>query len=437
MDLFKTESGIKLNKHKRTVGMAVVPVSLPERVYIPLPSDGEYSCRPLVAPNDLVKMGTLIADSDNVRLAPVHSSVSGRVEAIESRPSAGGSDCLHIVIRTDGRQDHEEGLALPKAEDRESLLKAARASGVTEDGEECISIAESLNFPEGSADTLIVNAYETEPYLTSDHMTVLAHAGEIAAGCRTLMNCLGIAKTIIALEENKKDAAALLKSCTAEDRISIVRLAASYPHGTPRGLCREAAGKELPSGAAPIEAGIALIGVSALLKLQQYLDTGMPLITRSFTVEGNAITKAMNIEAPIGTELPEILSFCGGIKKGMSLGKLILGGPLTGKTLPGVDLAIGKGFSGLICFDEKYSITGRETACINCGRCISVCPEGLMPMRIAKAWEHRRFERLKELDIFRCTGCGCCSYICPARKPLSFEIAQAKASQEMQEGGAQ
>ncbi len=426
MSLLSRISGIKLNKYKNTVGMAVVPVSTPERVYVPLPSMEGFSCTPAVSPGDMVGMGQLIGKSESRRLAPVHSSVSGTVEAIEEFPLPLGGSCLHVVIRSDGRQDAAEGIKAPAFGDRESFLKAVWASGITEKGESCISIAESFDFPEGSVDTLIVNAAESEPYLTVDHMTMLAYAEELTAGCRSLMAGLGIPRTLIALEENKKDAAELLEKY-ADESIQIKMLPDTYPHEELRTLLRETVGRELPGRKRPVDAGAAVIGISALLKLQQYFEGGMPLITRSLTIEGNAIARPMNIEAPIGTRLSEIIAFCGGIKEGKRLGKLILGGPLKGTALTGAGFSVGKGDFGLICFDEKYAVGGRETACINCGRCNAACPEGLMPDLISRAWRSGRFERLEGLSAGLCTGCGACSYVCPARKPLRAELAEAKA----------
>ncbi len=426
MSLFSRNSGIKLNKYKNTVGMAVVPVSTPERVYVPLPSMEGFSCTPAVSPGDMVGMGQLIGKSESRRLAPVHSSLSGTVEAIEELPLPLGGSCPHVVIRSDGRQDAAEGIKAPAFGDRESFLKAVWASGITEKGESCISIAESFDFPEGSVDTLIVNAAESEPYLTVDHMTMLAYAEELTAGCRSLMAGLGIPRTVIAIEENKKDAAELLEKY-ADESIQIKMLPDTYPHEELRTLLRETVGRELPGRKKPVDAGAAVIGISALLKLQQYFEGGMPLITRSLTIEGNAIARPMNIEAPIGTRLSEIIAFCGGIKEGKRLGKLILGGPIKGTALTGASFSVGKGDFGLICFDEKYAMGGRETACINCGRCVAGCPMNLMPARLSRAFKDKDIDALRAFNVMTCMDCGCCAYSCPARKPLNFEIKMAKS----------
>ncbi len=430
MNFFRHLKGIYIDKQKNTAGYAVVPVTLPETVYIPMQQHAGAACRPLVKPGDRVRVGQIIGDSPEFMSAPVHSSVSGQVTAIEMMPLQDGTVCEHVVIRTDGRQEDADTVVPHTVSSKADFLKAVRSSGIVCSG--------SQDFPmhakflacaadEHAIDTLIVNGAESEPYITVDHMTMLAHSGQIAEGCRIIMKWLEIPRAVIAIEENKPDAIRVMREAAAGDpAISVHQLKDIYPQGDDSILCREAAGRRVPEGKHPADAGAIVCDVSSVLKLEQYLRTGSPLTARSMTVDGNAIARPMNVEAPIGTLISDIIAFCGGEKEGKPIRKIIMGGPMTGRAVPSDDLAIVKTNNAILCLDEKYAEPDRPTACINCGRCIQSCPMDLMPVVLAKAWEHHDMEKVRANGVLSCINCGACSYVCPARRPLSAEIKQAK-----------
>ena len=63
-----------------------------------------------------------------------------------------------------------------------------------------------------------------------------------------------------------------------------------------------------------------------------------------------------------------------------------------------------------------------QTACINCGRCVGVCPGHVLPARLATLAERGDMAGFEALDGMECCECGCCSYICPAKRPLTQSI---------------
>jgi len=419
--------GIHVDHHKNTAGSAIVPMPVPEKVYIPMVQHIGAPNRPTVSVGDHVKVGQLIGDNEAPVCAPVHASVSGDVVAIETFMTQMGRPDTNIVIQTDGKQEIAETVVPPVVTNKQEFLKAVRDSGLVGLGGAAFPTHIKYNprNPE-DVDTLIINGAECEPYITVDHMTMLAHAKEIVEGTFNTLKYLSIKKGIIAIEGNKPDAIALFKDLTKDiPEIEVAELRLVYPQGAERVIIFETTGRHLIAGKLPADIGVIVSNVNSILKLQQYLDTGMPLVSKSLTVDGNLIAHPQNVEVPIGTKIKDVIEFCGGTTGEPK--KILFGGPMMGKTMPSDDLAILKGNNAILVFDEAFGTMNPETACINCGRCVRGCPMNLMPTVLAKAWDRKDLETLKEYDALTCMECGCCSYSCPARIQLSYKIKLAKA----------
>ncbi len=419
--------GIHVDHHKNTAGSAIVPMPVPEKVYIPMVQHIGAPNRPTVSVGDHVKVGQLIGDNEAPVCAPVHASVSGDVVAIETFMTQMGRPDTNIVIQTDGKQEIAETVVPPVVTNKQEFLKAVRDSGLVGLGGAAFPTHIKYNprNPE-DVDTLIINGAECEPYITVDHMTMLAHAKEIVEGTFNTLKYLSIKKGIIAIEGNKPDAIALFKDLTKDiPEIEVVELRLVYPQGAERVIIFETTGRHLIAGKLPADIGVIVSNVNSILKLQQYLDTGMPLVSKSLTVDGNLIAHPQNVEVPIGTKIKDVIDFCGGTTGEPK--KILFGGPMMGRTMPSDDLAILKGNNAILVFDEAFGTMNPETACINCGRCVRGCPMNLMPTVLAKAWDRKDLETLKDYDALTCMECGCCSYSCPARIQLSYKIKLAKA----------
>ena len=419
--------GIHVDHCKNTAGTVIIPMTIPNKVAIAMSQCIGAPCTPTVKVGDHVLLGQLIGDSDAAMSVPVHSSVSGKVVSIEKRFNMAGKPDTFVVIEADGRQDAAEDLVPPQINSREDFLKAVRNAGLVGLGGASFPTHIKYN-PKNpdEIDTLVINGAECEPYITVDHAVMVANAEDIIAGAKSIMKWLNIPKTIIGIESNKPDAIAVMEELTkGDDSIKIHTLRNIYPQGAERVIIYESTGRHLVAGKLPADVGVIVSNVTTVLKLQQYLKTGLPLVTKSLTVDGNAVANPKNVEVPIGTSIHDIIEFCGGAKK--DIRKILLGGPMMGKAAPNDEVCISKGNNAVLVFDDDYAQRNKETACISCGRCVRGCPMNLMPTVLSKAFKDKDIELLEEYNVMTCMDCGCCAYNCPARKPLNSEFRQAKA----------
>ena len=379
-------------------------------------------CKPLVKKGDYVKVGQLLGDTEAFVSAPIHSSVSGTVTGIEEVRSANGGKDTLVVIETDKQQEIYEGIEVPVANDLPEFVKAIRASGLV--GLGGASFPTHIKFNPKNIDavhTLIVNAAECEPFITSDHRLMLEDAEDLIAGCQLVMKFLGLTEGFIGIEDNKMDAIQHLDQLLAAKgitNIKTVKLQARYPKGAERVLVYEVTGKTMNAGVLPADLGIILSNVTTIAFVGQYFRNGMPLINKRMTVDGDAVARPTNVIAPIGTQIHDVIEFCGGYKQEPR--KILMGGPMMGRAIFSDELPIVKNNNAILAFSKAQALVKEETACINCGRCHQACPFKLIPTALAAAYERRDAQALSDLKVMQCMECGSCSYICPARRPLAF-----------------
>ncbi|MDD4237274.1 MAG: electron transport complex subunit RsxC [Desulfotomaculaceae bacterium] len=411
---------VHVEHHKYTADSPTEKMPVPDKVYISMAQHIGAPCQPKVAVGDLVKVGQVIGDTEAFVSAPIHSSVSGKVTAIEKNLTMSGIWDLIVTIATDKKQEVLEGLAPPQVDDKDSFIKAVRASGLVGLGGAAFPTHIKFN-PKNldEVDSFIINGAECEPYLTADYRTMMENSELLVNGLKNILKYLKIKRGIIGIESNKAPAINKLRAMVKDTpEIEVMELKAVYPQGGERVLIYETTGREIPIGKLPADIGAIVSNISSVVALETYIETGMPLIAKKVTVAGNAIRTPKNIEAPIGTQVNQLIEFCGGYKRIPR--KLIMGGPMMGAAIYDDGMTVNKNTSGILAFDEESASVPKETSCINCGRCIRTCPMLLMPALLAKAYEAKDVEQLQKLNVALCMECGCCSYVCPAKKQLSF-----------------
>ena len=402
---------------------ALVRFPEPKTAVFPLSMHLGAPATAIVNVGDHVDVGQKIAEASGFISAPVHSSISGTVVAIEDRPHATRVSCPSIVVENDFKGTVHESVK-PCGKTLEELTPAevidiVKNAGIVGMGGAGFPTYVKLN-PGKPIDAVLVNACECEPLLTADHRMLLEFADDIIFGLLAEMKTVAAPKGIIVIEENKPDAIALLREKTADiEGIEVLEVATQYPQGGEKMLIKRAMGRSVPSGKLPADVGACVSNVSTVKAIADAIKTGMPLVERITTVTGKYIPNPQNFIVKIGTSAAELVEACGGISAEDVLVKA--GGPMMGFPQSTLDTPIMKGSNGIIAIDNDET---EVQECIKCGRCVDVCPMELKPLHFAKQVGDP--QKLKDLNIMDCMECRCCEYICSSKIPLVTLIKMGK-----------
>ena len=397
-----------------TEAKALVKFPAPKTAVFPMSMHLGAPATPIVAVGDTVKVGQKIGEAAGFISAPVHSSISGKVVAIEERPHASRGTCLSVVVENDGLDTLCEsvqpcGKTLDQLEPAE-IVEIVKNAGIVGMGGAGFPTYVKLQ-PGKPIDAVLVNACECEPMLTADHRVLLEYADEIIFGLKAVMKTVAAPKGIIVIEENKPDAIALLKEKVADiEGMEVLEVSTQYPQGGEKMLIKRALGRTVPSGKLPADVGACVTNVSTVKAISDAIKTGMPLIERVATVTGKYIPNPGNFVVKVGTPASELVAACGGIQ-----GECVVkaGGPMMGFVQETLDTPIMKGSNGIITVDEDPA---EPQECIKCGRCVDVCPMSLEPLHFAKLVGDPA--ALKAKNIMDCMECRSCEYICSSKIPL-------------------
>ena len=405
-----------------TEKLPLVRFPKPKTVVIPLSMHLGAPANAIVEVGDTVKVGQKIGEAAGFISAPVHSSVSGKVVAIEERPHATRGKCLSVVIESDGLDTLDESIKPNKPLEEltpDEIIEIVKNAGIVGMGGAGFPTYVKLK-PGKPIDAVLVNACECEPMLTADHRVLLEFADDIIFGLQAEMKTVSAPKGIIVIEENKPDAIALMREKVADiENIEVLEVATQYPQGGEKMLIKRALGRMVPSGKLPADVGACVSNVSTVKAIADAIKTGMPLIERVTTVTGKYIPNPGNFIVKIGTSAADLVEACGGIS-GTDV-TVKAGGPMMGFVQSTLDTPIMKGSNGIIAIDTDETETQE---CIKCGRCVDVCPMELQPLHFAKLVGDPA--ALKARNIMDCMECRCCEAICSSKIPLVTLIKLGK-----------
>lgn len=383
---------------------------------------------PIVAVGDTVLRGQKIAEAGGFVSAPVFASVSGTVKAIEPRHVATGDLVNSIIIENDGEMKETDfhGVEDVASLSKEQIIEKVKEAGVVGMGGAGFPTHVKLSPKEpDKIEFIIANCAECEPYLTADYRRMLENPEELIGGMKIVLRLFDHAKGILGVEDNKPDCIQKLKELTKdEERIEVMPLKTKYPQGGERQLIYATTGRAINSKMLPADAGCIVDNVETLAAINRAVKEGKPVMDRIFTVTGDAVANPGNFEYCIGMSYAEILEEAGGFKEDPE--KMISGGPMMGFAVFSLEIPTTKTSSSLLCFKKDDVSASEVTACINCGRCVSVCPEQIVPSRLAKMSQFHDSESFERWNGMECIECGSCSYICPAKRPLAQYIKTMK-----------
>ena len=371
-----------------------------------------------VKKGDRVLVGQKIAEAGGFVSANIYSSVSGTVKKIEPRMTVSGNKVNSIIVENDG--EYETVSFQPVTEKtNEAIINAVKEAGIVGLGGAGFPTHVKLSPKEPEKiDTIIINAAECEPYITADYRCMMEIPEQLISGLNIMLSLFPKAKGVIGIEDNKPEAIAkLTELCKNESRIEVAALKTKYPQGAERSLIFAVTGRAINSSMLPADAGCIVDNVATAIAIHEAITLGKPLFERVVTVTGDAIKNPGNFKVKNGTNAAELVEAAGGFKSQPE--KVISGGPMMGMALSTLDVPCAKTFSSLLCFTKDEVAACEPSNCIRCGRCISVCPAGLMPTKLSEIADHGDFALFDELNGCECVECGCCSYICPAKRRLT------------------
>ncbi len=407
--------------------VAVQEFPEPDIVVIPMSQHIGAPCKPLVKKNDLVKKGQKIGDNQGL-CVPVHASVSGKVKAVEAKAHSSGTTMMSVVIENDHLGTLDESIQ-PRTKEEvealspEELINIIREAGIVGMGGASFPTHVKLSGGIGKVDTIIINAGECEPYITSDDRLCREMPAELISGIQVIMKILGLKEAHIGIEDNKPEAIRALKANVADTGVVVDVLPAMYPQGAEKQLIQAVTGRQVPSGGLPAAVGCAVFNAATAKAIHDAVYEGMPLIKRIVTVSGDILMEPKNLMVPIGTSYNDLIEACGHSENPY---KVLNGGPMMGAAQYDLSVPTIKACNAITVLGKKNKYSVVDSQCIRCGKCIDVCPMRLMPVLMYKALYANDVEEMKATNLMDCIECGCCAYNCPACVPLVLAFRSGK-----------
>lgn len=432
MKIFPIRGGIHPDYRKDLAcEKAIVAMPMPATLYIPLQQHIGAPAEVLVAEGDRVKKGQMIARNQGAVSASQHAPTSGRIRTVTevTAPHPSGLPQTTIVLESDGKDEWAElpgPIADPFTADAHTINERVSQSGIVGMGGAAFPSAIKLNLGEQkNLHTLLLNGAECEPYLTCDDRVMREYADEIIDGARIMAHALGTSRVVIGIEQNKPQAIEIMtRAAAAFPNVEVAAVPVQYPMGSERHLVQAITGLETPARKLTADLGIVVHNVSTARAVHDAVRNGRPLLARVVTVSGGAIREPKNVLTPIGTLVSDLVNFCGGFAQRPE--RVINGGPMMGQPMPGLDVPVVKGTSGILALTAA-EINDRPTeSCIRCGSCITVCPCGLSPVEMSAFIRKDKLEVAAKLGVMDCFSCGSCSYVCPSHIPLVHYFNYAK-----------
>jgi electron transport complex protein RnfC len=413
-----------------TASVKIRRLPFPDEVVLPLSQHTGKPARPIVRPGDVVERGDLVAEADGWVSSPVHASAAGTILGVELWPHPTGSyqPAVRIKVAPYSAQVPRRRV-VPEWEglSREHLVEAVRHAGVVGLGGAAFPTHVKLVPPKDvKLDTVLINGCECEPYLTTDHRTMVEYPERVQLGIRIMMRCLGVDRAMIGIERNKPDAIEALRATLPTDiDVTLHPLTVKYPQGAEKMLINALLDREVPSGKLPMHVGVVVHNVASVATIAEVFETGLPLVERIVTVTGRGVRRPSNLIVPVGTKVRDLIAACDGFADDAR--EIVFGGPMMGQSQANLDTPVTKGTTGVTVLAREEVKPQESYPCIRCGHCLDACPVFLNPQILGQLALAERYAEMEQHHLADCMLCGCCGYTCPSNIPLTQLFALAKA----------
>jgi Na+-translocating ferredoxin:NAD+ oxidoreductase subunit C len=422
-----------------TSALPIRRMPFPDEIVLPLRQHAGKPAKLLVKRGDRVERGDKIAEADGYVSVPIHASAAGTVVDIDWWPHPDGSMAEAVRIKV---EKYSPQLARPRMIPHfagltpQQAVEAVRQGGVVGLGGAAFPAHVKLSPPKDvRIEMLLVNGAECEPYLTTDHRTMVEFPERVHFGTRIMMHTLGVSKAVIGVEKNKPDAIEALQATIPSDLdITVLPLTVKYPQGAEKMLIKAVTGREVPSGKLPMHVGVVVQNAGSIACIAEIFETGLPLIERVVTVSGPGVKRPSNLIIPVGSKLKDVLGFCDGLKDDAA--EILFGGPMMGGSISDLETPLIKSTSGVVVLTKAESKPQQVHPCIRCGHCLDACPVFLNPSQLGVLAQAGRYEEMEQMHLADCMLCGSCSYVCPSNIPLSQMFALSKGALRRQKAKA-
>ena len=421
--------GIHPPENKLTADVPIRRMPFPDEVILPLRQHAGKPAKAIVQRRDVVERGDKVAVADGFVSVPIHASAAGTVADVGYYPHPDGSTDLAVRIVVDR---HSPQLPRPRIVPewngltRGDIVRVVQDAGLVGLGGAAFPTHVKLAPPDDAAvKVIIINGAECEPYLTTDHRSMVEYPERVHLGVRVMMHALGAPRAVIGVEKNKPDAiAALQRTLPADLDVTVLPLTVKYPQGAEKMLIHSVLGQEVPSGKLPIHIGAVVQNAGSVATIGEIFESGMPLVERIVTISGHGVKRPSNLIIPIGTKVRDALAFCGGLTDDAE--QVLFGGPMMGISVANLDTPILKGTTGVVVLTRDEVRAQESSPCIGCGYCVDACPVFLNPSMLGKLARAGQHELMQDEHLADCMLCGSCAYVCPSNIPLPqlFQISK-------------
>lgn len=424
--------GIHPKGEKHHTDDKAIQVILPRvgsKMVYPMVQSIGVPCQPVVSVGEHVLLGQKVGDAEGFISSPIHTSVSGTVDAIKKVLTPAGIVSNAVIVENDGLYEEHPAISKPKDYNsyaNDEILKIIREAGIVGLGGAGFPTHVKLSPPKDMIiDKVLINGAECEPYLTTDYRVMLEESEKIVIGVEIILKLLPTAVAIIAIEDNKPKAIeAIKKACEGHNKIKVLTIKTKYPQGSEKQLIQACTGREVEKGKLPASSGVLVINVDTAVAIHRAIVRGRPLMRKVVTFAGSAIKNPGNYKIRLGTPIDEIVEDIGGLNVEPS--KIIVGGPMMGTSTYKLKIPVMKTTSGILLFAAEEAEIPPERNCIRCGRCVACCPIGLMPYALNQFVIYREVDNFVHNNGMECIECGSCSYVCPSKRHLTQTIKKKR-----------